>query len=139
ALLVMSVLAVLGLLAGVLWHNADLREAAARERRLALAADRERQQADTARTQAVDSEADTKAFSQFLVEDVLAIARPKGERGGLGIGVTVKDALDAAVPKIPERFRDRPRAEAIARHDLGVTYRLIGERERSEEQLRRAY
>jgi eukaryotic-like serine/threonine-protein kinase len=139
ALLAVIALAVIGLLAGMLWHNAELREAAARERRLALAADRERQQADSARIQAVDSAADTRAFSEFLVNDVLAVSRPKGERGGLGINVTVKQALDVAAAKIGKRFRDRPRAEALARHGLGVTYRLIGEMDRSEEQLRLAY
>ncbi len=95
--------------------------------------------AETARLKAIASEADTRAFSEFLVEDVLSVARPKGDRGGLGINVTVKAALDVAEANIERRFQNRPRAEAIARHDLGVTYRLIGELDKSEEQFLRAY
>lgn len=98
----------------------------------------QRDRALTAMKAATESEADTKAFSDFLVEDVLIVARPEGEAGGLGINVTVKQALDAAAPKIGERFRGRPRAEAIARHDLGVTYRRVGDLDAAEEQLRRA-
>jgi tetratricopeptide (TPR) repeat protein len=37
-----------------------------------------------------------------------------------------------------ERFRGQPRAEAVARHDLGVTFRLLGEYAAAEEQLRKA-
>jgi tetratricopeptide (TPR) repeat protein len=37
-----------------------------------------------------------------------------------------------------ERFRGQPRAEAVARHDLGVTFRLLGEHGAAEEQLRKA-
>jgi serine/threonine protein kinase len=105
------------------------------------AAEAERQArlaAEKAEQAARESEADTKAFSQFLVNDVLSVARPSGERGGLGIQVTVRQALEAAQDGISTRFKDRPRAEAIARHDLGVTFRLIGEPQQAEPHLRRA-
>jgi serine/threonine protein kinase len=91
-----------------------------------------------ARQEAEDALADMGVYSQFLIEDVLSTARPKGQRGGLGIGVTVLEALDHATANLPTRFEGRPRAEAFARHDLGVTYRLIGEYEQAEEHLRRA-
>ena len=71
--------------------------------------------------------ADTKAFSQFVVNDVLAVARPAGQGGGLGIDVTVREALDAASKNLATRFARQPRAEAIARLDLGETYSAIGE------------
>ena len=35
------------------------------------------------------AQADTQVFSDFLVNDVLAVARPEGVQGGLGVGVTV--------------------------------------------------
>jgi serine/threonine protein kinase/tetratricopeptide (TPR) repeat protein len=98
----------------------------------------ERRKAVEAEKQARESEADTLAFSRFLVEDVLSAARPEGEGGGLGIDVTVRRALAEAAAKVGERFRDRPRAEAVARHDLGVTFRLVGDPERAVEQLERA-
>ena len=40
--------------------------------------------------------------------------------------------------KIDERFRGRPRAEAIARCDLGDTYRMLGEHALAEAQHRKA-
>lgn len=82
------------------------------------AADAERQ----ARHAAQQAEADTQAFGDFLVEDVLATARPEGVQGGLGIDVTVRQALDVAATSIGRRFPDRPRAEARTRQALGITY-----------------
>src|SRR5439155_258508 len=105
--------------------------AAAAERQARLAAQKAEQAAR-------ESAADTKAYGEFLVNDVLSIARPAGERGGLGIHVTVRQALEAAQEKISATFQDRPRAEAVARHDLGVTLVLIGERQQAEPHLRRA-
>ena len=65
-------------------------EAAALAERLA------KESALKAEQAARESEADTKAFSTFLVNDVLSVARPEGERGGLGIYLTVRQALTAA-------------------------------------------
>jgi tetratricopeptide (TPR) repeat protein len=90
---------------------------------------------EAARRKAEDSEADTRAFSEFLVSDVLAAARPKGSLGGVGIDVTVREALVEAVKNLPQRFEGRPRAEAEARHALGVSFRLIGNLSQAEEQL----
>jgi serine/threonine protein kinase len=97
-----------------------------------------RRAAEGAEKEARDSEADYLAFSRFLVEDVLSAPRPRDQRGGQGVHVTVRQALTEAARRIPERFRGRPRAEAVARHDLGVTFRLLGEHAAAEEQLRKA-
>jgi serine/threonine protein kinase/tetratricopeptide (TPR) repeat protein len=98
-----------------------------------------RRKAEKAEQEARESEADTQSFSKFLVDDVLSVARPEGVRGGLGMEVTVRRALTEAAKKIPERFKGRPRAEALARHDLGVTFRLVGEPALAVEQLQHAY
>ena len=84
------------------------------------------------------SEADTQAFSDFLVDDVLAVARPKGLQGGRGIGVTVVQALEAAEANLEQRFAGRPLAEATARNALGKTWRNLGHFELAERHLRRA-
>ena len=55
----------------------------------------------------------------FLKDDVLAAARPEGQEGGLGVDVTVRKALDAAEPKIAERFKDQPIVEAEVRDTPG--------------------
>jgi serine/threonine protein kinase/Tfp pilus assembly protein PilF len=94
--------------------------------------------AEKAEKAARESEADTNAFGDFLVVDVLWAARPAGDRGGLGVNVTMREALETAQGTIGTRFRDRPRAEATARHALGVTFRLIGELHQAEPHLRRA-
>ena len=98
----------------------------------------ERDQARTAENAAVASEADTEVFTTFLVNDVLSTARPDGWEGGLGVDVTVRRALDKAASTLDERFRGRPRAEAVARHSLGKTYVILGEPAAAEAHLRRA-
>jgi serine/threonine protein kinase/tetratricopeptide (TPR) repeat protein len=97
----------------------------------AVAAERvakeQRDVAVAAERRARESAADMAVFSAFLVKDVLAVARPKGQHGGLGMGVTVREALDAAAPKIADTFARRPRAEAVARSALGLTYMYMGD------------
>jgi serine/threonine protein kinase/tetratricopeptide (TPR) repeat protein len=87
---------------------------------------------------AEESEKDTQAFSQFLVQDVLSTARPEGWNGGQGVTTTVRRALDEAAAKLDERFEGKPRAEAVARHALGETYYTLGEHAVAEPLLRRA-
>jgi serine/threonine protein kinase/tetratricopeptide (TPR) repeat protein len=142
ALATLLVLGIVGTSFGLAWALRAERSAvlsATAETRQRREAQRQAQLAQQAMQKAIASEADTRAYSEFLVQDVLATARPKGERGGLGIAATVKDALDAATPQLGVRFRGRPLAEALARHDLGVTYRLLGEFDQSEAQLRLAH
>lgn len=85
-----------------------------------------------------ESEADSTAFATFLTEDVLAAARPREVEGGLGINITVRDALVAADEKLPERFAGRAQAEALTRQSLGITFSNLGETARGIAQLERA-
>jgi eukaryotic-like serine/threonine-protein kinase len=94
--------------------------------------------ATAAAAAAEESEKDTQAFSRFLVEDVLAAARPEGWNGGQGVTTTVRRSLDEAAGKVGERFEGKPRAEAVARHALGETYYTLGEYAVAEPHLRRA-
>ncbi len=139
-------------MAGTTWgmleaqHQKQLaeRESSAKERAWqaeaaqAQSEQRAKQLADQEAQAARKAEAETKAFSIFLVEDVLAAARPKGLRGGLGREVSVREALEKCSPFIPMRFNGQPRAEALAQHNIGVTFRLIGDLPRAEWHLRRA-
>ena len=84
------------------------------------------------------AEADTQAFSDFLVDDILAVARPEGVQGGLGVGVTVARALEAAEAKLAGRFAGRPLAEATARDAIGKTWRNLAKYDQAERHLRRA-
>jgi serine/threonine protein kinase len=101
-------------------------------------AEKAEKDATTDRDRAIGAEADTKAFAQYLVEDVLAAARPKDVQGGLGVDVKVVDALTAAEGQIGKVFSGRPRAEATARHAMGVTWRNLGQYAKAEAHLRRA-
>ena len=98
----------------------------------------EEQRALNEEQRAKESEADTNAFSDFLVKDVLSAARPAGVQQGLGLNVTVAQALEAAEGKVTERFAGRPLAEAIARDALGKTFRNLSKYESAERHLRRS-
>ncbi len=63
----------------------------------------------------------------FFREKVLAAARPRDQEGGLGVGATVRDAVDAAEPLIVEAFANKPLIEAAVRSTLGGTYFYLGE------------
>jgi serine/threonine protein kinase len=110
--------------------NTSLGEALDREKT-------ERQRAEDNAHAAKESAADTEAFSTFLVEDVLAVARPRNQEGGMGFKVSVREAIDAAAPKIEKAFAGRPEAEAKARHAVGLTYYYLGEYPAAIRELKR--
>jgi serine/threonine protein kinase/lipopolysaccharide biosynthesis regulator YciM len=88
--------------------------------------------------EAREAEADMKAFGDFLVGNVLATPRPKGVQLGQGVSVTVAEALEAAEKDVAKVFAGQPKAEATARHALGVTWRNLGKYAAAERHLRRA-
>jgi serine/threonine protein kinase/Tfp pilus assembly protein PilF len=67
------------------------------------------------------------AVLKFFQDKVLAAGRPEGQDGGLGKGVTLRRAIDAAEQQITETFQERPVVEAAIRHSLGYTYAHLGE------------
>src|SRR5262249_21764013 len=85
-----------------------------------------------------EAEADTGAYAAFLADHILAASRPEGLQQGVGYNVTVVEALQKAEPRIAAVFRGRPKAEALARHQIGVTWRNLGRFAQGEKQLRQA-
>jgi tetratricopeptide (TPR) repeat protein len=81
-----------------------------------------REQALATARAAQHSAEDTKAVLAFFLDKVLSAGRPKGWAGGLGKGVTLRGAVDAAEPEVAKAFADRPLAEALIREMLGATY-----------------
>jgi tetratricopeptide (TPR) repeat protein len=79
-----------------------------------------KQAAEEARDQA-------RAVLAFLKRDVLAAARPKGQEGGLGPNVTIREAVDAAEAKVAGAFLEQPIVEAEVRGAFGQTYLYLGE------------
>ncbi len=100
--------------------------------------ERQAEDLEVARDEARDALADMESFSQFLVDDVISVARPTGVQKGRGRDTTVREALIEATRSVGERFVGRPKAEALARHDLGITLRTVGEYALAKEQLERA-
>jgi hypothetical protein len=159
ALLAVSLLAAVSLVVGGLWYNQQLRAAleeteeqraqaeeqrdAAQQAKVEAEAQRDRAQkaeaqAKAERNRVVAAEADTKAFSDFLVNHVLAAPRPEGLQKGIGVDVRMSEALAAAERQLERVFTGRPKAEATARHALGVTWMELGKYGEAEQQLRRA-
>jgi serine/threonine protein kinase len=90
------------------------------------------------RHKAVEAEADTRAFADFLDNYVLAASRPEGVQLGIGVNVTLVEALEKADPRIAQVFAGRPKAEALARQALGVTWRNLGHYPEAQRNLEKA-
>jgi len=93
----------------------------------AVRANAERDRALKAEGNAQNSATEAQAVLAFFQDKVLSAGRPEGEEGGLGKDVTLRQALDAAEPKIAAAFADQPLIEASIRNALGITYRCLGE------------
>jgi serine/threonine protein kinase len=73
------------------------------------------------------AEVEAKAVLGFFRDKVLAAARPRGQKGGLGRETTLRAAIDAAEPGIAGEFALQPNVEASIRDTLGTTYLYLGE------------
>lgn len=98
-------------------------------------AEKQRLAAEQASQAATEAKANELAFSGFLVDHLLAAARPKGVHGGLGIDTTVVQALTAAEAEIESVFAGQPLAEARTRGGIGKTWYELGHYDRAVEQL----
>jgi tetratricopeptide (TPR) repeat protein/tRNA A-37 threonylcarbamoyl transferase component Bud32 len=87
---------------------------------------------------ATEREAETRAVLSFVENKVFAAARPEGEMGGLGYKVTLRQAVEAALPFVDTSFREQPLIEARLRMTLGQSFLYLGEEKIAAEQLRKA-
>jgi eukaryotic-like serine/threonine-protein kinase len=112
-------------LAGVVAGLVDARDS----RKLAEAAlsreAEERRHAETSAAEALASKTRTEAALTFT-EDILAFARPAGQDRGLGVNVTLRQAIDAAVKKLDGLFPNDPLTEVRIRQTLAVSYENLG-------------
>ncbi|CAN5488402.1 hypothetical protein BH09PLA1_BH09PLA1_02230 [soil metagenome] len=72
-------------------------------------------------------EADTRAVLDFVQTKILAAARPQGQEGGLGRDVTVRKALEAALPVVENSFQNQPLVEAQLRRTMGFSFWYLGD------------
>lgn len=99
----------------------------------------QRNQALAAARAARRSEQVNKAVLDFLQKKVFSSGNPKGWGATtLGKDVTLRQAVDAAEPRVADAFVDQPLVEASIRRILGVTYMDLGEAERALPQFERA-
>jgi tetratricopeptide (TPR) repeat protein len=109
---------------------ADAGVVAAETAALRRAADERARQAESDRLAA--------AMARFVEERVFSAARPKGQDGGLGKDVTLRDALVASLPALATDFADQPLVEARLRLALGASFLSLGEAETAAAQFRLA-
>jgi tetratricopeptide (TPR) repeat protein len=95
-----------------------------------------RSNAENARDQEKLARGEADAANRFL-GDVVGLSKPEGL--GLGRDAKLAQALDWAIPQIDERFANMPRAESSVRHAIGEGYRVLGQHEKAEPLLDKAY
>jgi serine/threonine protein kinase len=67
------------------------------------------------------------AVVEFLEKNLFAAARPQGQDGGLGHDVTLRRAVEAALPAVQTAFKEQPLIEARLRLTLGVSFAELGD------------
>src|SRR5262249_41755177 len=97
-------------------------------------ADLASEQARSNEKKAQESEVETKAVLEFVVDRVFAAARPEGEDGGLGHDVSLRRAIEAALPFVEKSFSAQPLIEARLRETLGVSFSDLGDAKTALEQ-----
>ena len=94
--------------------------------------------AEEAKAAAQQSETETRAVLEFVEKKVFAAARPKGEEGGMGREVPLREALEAALPFVAKNFSGQPLVEARLRRTLGLSFRYLGDEDIAARQFETA-
>ncbi|HVJ80300.1 MAG TPA: serine/threonine-protein kinase, partial [Planctomycetia bacterium] len=93
---------------------------------------------ENARGAAQAKEAEANAVLNFFEAHVFAAGRPKGEGGGLGHDVSLRDAVLASLPALATSFKNQPLVEARLRMTLGATFSHLGQADQALEQFEQA-
>jgi tetratricopeptide (TPR) repeat protein len=93
------------------------------------------------RDRALAAEAEARAVSDFLLNDLLSQASPY-EQGRSQIAIDrdmkVRTLLDRAAKRLGDKFKDRPAVEASIRRTIGKAYSDLGEYNKAREFLQEA-
>jgi tetratricopeptide (TPR) repeat protein len=111
--------------------EADRAEGERQAKQKALAAAEAEKQA---KVTAEERDAETQAVLDFVQKKVFAAARPEGQEGGLGHDVTLRRAIEAALPFVDKSFTKQPLVEARLRKTLGISFLYLGEAKIAAEQ-----
>jgi len=77
-------------------------------------------------------EAETKAVLGFVEDRIFAAARPEGQ--GLGSNVTLRKAIESAMPYMEQSFSKQPLIEARLRMTMGRSFDCLGDPQKAAEQ-----
>jgi serine/threonine protein kinase/tetratricopeptide (TPR) repeat protein len=91
-----------------------------------------------AKEDALAREAETKAVLGFVENRIIAAALPERESEGLGRKVTLRKAIESALPYVDQSFPNQPLIEARLRLTIGHSFILLGDARTSAEQLEAA-
>jgi tetratricopeptide (TPR) repeat protein len=70
----------------------------------------------------------------FVENRIFAAARPEGQDGGLGRAVTLRQAIESALPYVDQSFPNQPLIEARLRLTLGRSFYFLGDARTAVEQ-----
>ncbi len=108
-----------------LWLRADHAHAQELEQRHAAQTAAAAEKA--AREDADTRQVETAATLDFVRKYIFAAARPEGQQAGLGKDVSLRQAIDSALPFVETSFAKQPLIEARLRMTLAESYLLLGE------------
>jgi eukaryotic-like serine/threonine-protein kinase len=94
--------------------------------------------ADAARRGESEQRKAAETVLGFVQDKIFAAARPVGRPNGLGPDVTLRQALDAALPVVERSFATQPLVEARLRMTLGMSFSYLGDDRTAADQFRRA-
>jgi tetratricopeptide (TPR) repeat protein len=102
---------------------------------IAAVAERQAKEDAVAReAEAKAREAETKAVLAFVENRIIAAARPGRQEGGLGREVTLRKAIEAALPSVVQSFPNQPLIEARLRQTLGKSFYYLNDPKTALEQ-----
>jgi serine/threonine protein kinase/tetratricopeptide (TPR) repeat protein len=133
-----AVLTAVAVVAALLAGTAVATWQAVRATRAGAAAIAAAEDARRAKKDAEAREAETKAVLQFVENHVFAAARPGGQAGGQGYDVTLRKAVEAALPFVEKSFPQEPLIEARLRLTLGTSFAYLGDHCMAVEQFEAA-
>jgi eukaryotic-like serine/threonine-protein kinase len=102
--------------------------------RNALQSDENARRADQKTQDALAREAETKAVLGFVEDRIVAAARPESQEGGLGREVSLRKAIESALPYVNQSFPNQPLIEARLRLTLGRSFFFLGDARNSAKQ-----
>jgi eukaryotic-like serine/threonine-protein kinase len=80
-----------------------------------------------AKDEALAREDETNSMLKFVEDRIIKVARPEGEAGGLGRGVTLRKAIESALPFVAQSFPNQPLIEARLRLTLAESFAMLGD------------